>query len=505
MLTATKGALRPLPEDTKQTSAPAKHPPTAQGGALPPSPVREPAVGAHGPPPRQYRGRRDLTNGSIPNTLFHLSWPQVTEGALNVADQMVDLIWAGLLPGGYKALAGVGVSQAFVQFGFMTRQGLDMALRAMVSRAVGAGDIALANRIVLQAFSLTFIFGMLMILVGVFLTEVLIGMIGASEAVKAQTALYMRYQFIGMMSMSFRMATGAALQSTGDVMTPLKATTATRISHVILTPFLMFGWLAFPTMGLAGAGLANVLAQGVGASINFYALFKGTSSLKLTLRGYRPDWEIIRRMFVLGAPATIAGTERAVAQLVLLRLVTPFGDIATAAYAMTRRMEMFANFASMGFGQAAGIMVGQNLGAGKPDRAKKAVYWALGFVSVEKAVVGAFLFVFPALFVMLFTRDAEVVSLASAWVRIQVIAAVFMGLSMVYQQSYNTAGDTWAPMIVTLITVWFIELPIAWLLTQTLHIGPLGIAFAAIAGMGGRLLFYVPYFYWGRWLRIKVI
>ena len=458
-----------------------------------------------GSPGGRRRGGRDLTTGSIPKSLFHLSWPQVAEGAISTADQLVDLVWAGRLSGGFHSLAGVGIAQSFVQFGFMTRQGLDMAMRAMVSRAVGAGDFALANRVMLQAFSLTFVYGLVMVLIGAFLTETLIRMIGASEAVIAETTMYMRLQLIGTMGVSFRMATGAALQSAGDVVTPMKATTLTRVVHIILTPFLMFGWGFFPTLGLAGAGLANVFAQSLGAAVNFYALFKGTSDLKLTLKGYKPDWVIIWRILKIGAPATVAGTERAVAQLVLLRLVTPFGDIATAAYAMTRRMEMFANFGSMGLGQAAGIMVGQNLGAGKPERAKKSVVWALLFVTIMKGAFGGLLFAFPVLFIMLFTQEPGVVDLASDWVRIQAVAAILMGLAMVYQQSYNTAGDTLAPMVVTLLAVWAVELPLAWFLSHTLNVGPLGIGFAAVAGMGVRLLFYVPYYFYGRWLRIKVI
>ncbi len=454
---------------------------------------------------RRRLSGRDLTTGSIPRHIFHLSWPQVIEGVLNVADQMVDLVWAGRLPGGFRALAGVGVAQSFVQFGFMSRQGLDMSMRAMVSRAVGAGELALANRIAVQALSLTVLYGLLMILVGVFLTDFLLGAIGASEAIRAETSMYMKVQFVGMLGIGLRNGTGAALQSAGDVITPLKATTLTRVFHISLTPFLMFGWGFFPTLGLAGAGLANVLAQALGCALNIWGLFSGTSRLKLTLRGYRPDWPLLKRLVQLGAPASVAGTERAVAQLVLLRFVTPFGDIATAAYAMTRRMEMFANFGSMGIGQAAGIMVGQNLGAKRPERAKQAVGWALAMVGMIKGPVGLLLILLPGAFVVLFTQDAAVMDLTVDWVRIQVFASILMGLAMVFQQSYNNAGDTWAPMVVTLLAVWGIELPLAWYLSHTLGIGPLGIGIAAIAGMGSRVLIYIPYFFKGRWLKIKVI
>lgn len=457
------------------------------------------------PSARPRDRHQDLTTGSIPRHLWSLSWPQVLEGVLNVTDQVVDLIWAGRLPGGFRALAGVGVAQSFTQFGMMARQGLDMSARAMISRAVGAKNIPLANHIALQAFTLTGVYSLVMIVVGLFLTDVFLRLIGASQAIQAETAAYMRIQFMGMSTMSFRMASGAALQSAGDVITPLKATTLTRVTHIALTPFMMFGWWWFPAFGLPGAARANVIAQLLGCVINFRTLLKGHSRLHLTLRGYRVDYGLLWRLLKLGAPASVAGLERATAQLVLLGLVVPFGDVALAAYSLTRRMEMFSNFGSMGLGQAAGILVGQNLGAGDPHRAKASIGWALVYVGIMKSVIGTLIFLFPVALVTIFTPQEDVVQLTSIWLRIQVLAAVFMGMSMVFQQSFNTAGDTVAPLVVTLVGVWGVELPLAWLLSHGAGVGPLGVGYAAIAGMAARLVCYVPYFYWGRWLRVKVI
>lgn len=460
--------------------------------------------GGRGPRPSFYASR-DLTTGSVPKNLAFLAWPQVGENILNIIDQMVDLVWAGRLPGGFRALAGVGVAQTFSQVGMMSRQGLDMAMRAMVSRAVGAGNVPLANHVALQAFTLSGAYSLLMVVIGLLLTDILIRVIGASEAVKAETAMYMRIQFIGLAAQSFRMMSGAALQSTGEVMVPLMATFVTRLIHIVFTPFFIFGWWWFPHMGLPGAALVNILAQIAGGSINFYILFKGYSRLHLTLRGYRLDFSILRQIIKIGAPASVAGTERATAQLILLRLVAPFGDVPMAAYALTRRMEMFANFGAMGLGQASGIMAGQNLGAHQPNRARQAVLWGLIYVLIVSVAVGIILVLFPSNFVRLFTSQPDVVALGSVWLRIQVLAALFMGTGMVFQQSFNIAGDTLAPMVVTLLALWGMELPMAWLLSSGTSLGPLGIGYASVIGMAARLLGYIPYFFWGRWLRVRVI
>ena len=446
----------------------------------------------------------DPTTGSIPKKLFGMAWPQVTESVLNIGDQMVDLIWAGRLPGGFRAIASLGIAQSFTQFSRTARQGLDTSMQAMISRAVGAGNIRLANHVALQGFTLNGAYSLLMVIIGIFLTDVLLRMIGASEEIQSQTAMYMRIQFLGMATMSFRMNVGMVLQASGDVMTPLKATTIARVIHIVLTPFLMFGWWYFPEWGLPGAAVANVLAHAIGGSFNFYALFKGNSRLHLTLHGYYVDYRLMWRLIKIGTPASIAATERSMAQLILLVFVTPFGDMALAAYALTRRMEMFSNFGAMGLGRATGIMVGQNLGAGRQDRAKQSIFWGLVYVTAMKLVIGTLVFAFPVGLVMLFTDQAEVVELAALWLRIQVIGTIFMGTGMVFQQSFNTAGDTMAPMVVTLITMWFIEVPLAWVLSYTFGIGPLGIAYARLVSMTVRMGLYTGYYYWGRWLRVSM-
>src|SRR5690606_4341133 len=218
---------------------------------------------------------RDLTKGSIPGNLLHLAWPQVIESLLGAADQLMDLFWAGRL--GARSIAGIGVGQTFVQIGMTGRQGVDIAMRAMISRAVGAGDIARANHVALQALTVSGVFALTMALVGLFLTEPLLDLLGVPDDVVAAGADYMRAQFVGSGTNAFRMMSGAALQASGDPFTPMRSTMAARVIHLVLSPCLIFGWLFFPELGLMGAAVANIIAQGIGAALNFRALFLGTS------------------------------------------------------------------------------------------------------------------------------------------------------------------------------------------------------------------------------------
>jgi Na+-driven multidrug efflux pump len=261
--------------------------------------------------------------------------------------------------------------------------------------------------------------------------------------------------------------------------------------------------LGLPGLGIAGAPLAASIANALACAINSRVLFSSRSRLHLRLSDYRFEPALLQQMLRLGVPSAINGAERSIAQLVLVGLVTPFGDNALAAFTLSRRTEMFANLGSQGFGQASGVIVGQNLGANQPSRARKTIYWALGYVAAVKTVMTVLLFAFPQLFLLLFTRDQELIDLASTWIRIQCLGLVAMGASQVFMQSFMTAGSTLFPMMVNLITIWGVQQPLAHLLTQT-SLEQYGVAWAAMLALSSRLLFYVPFFLSGRWLRARV-
>jgi putative MATE family efflux protein len=390
-----------------------------------------------------------------------------------------------------------------VQVGMTGRQGLDMAMRAMVSRAVGAGDIARANHVALQAFTLSGAFSVLMALIGVFFTEPLLAVLGVPDNVIAAGADYMRIQFVGSGTNAFRMMSGAALQSAGDTLTPMRSATVSRFLHVVLSPMFVFGWLVFPEIGLMGAAMANILAQGVGAVMNFRALFMGTSKLHLTLRGYRPDFRLLVGMIKTGLPASVTSAERSIAQLLLVGIVSPYGATTLAAYALTRRIENLVMMGARGLGQGAGVLVGQNLGAGKPERARKTVAWALLYVFGINLVTVIALVLFTDFFIGIFNNDQELLEVAVTWLQIAALGYLFLGIGQVFQQSYNTAGDTMVPMLVTLVSLWLVQQPLALVLPDA-GLGHYGIAWAVVAAVFVRLLIYAPYYFTNRWLRVSI-
>jgi len=462
------------------------------------------AVGARafGGGGRSAYATRDLTSGSIPRNLWFLAWPHTVEGVLRILDHVVDLALAGIFS--YRHIAGMGAAQQFSQIGFTARMGLDVGMRAMVSRAVGMGDIELANRVVLQAGFLAAIYGVAMSIIGLVFTELLLGLLGISEGVIAEGAAYMRVTFVGQAPVAFAVLASHALSASGDSLTPMKTSILMRAMHIALSPILMFGLLGAPQLGLAGAAFANMISQGIAAVILIWVLFSGTSRLKLTLRGYRLDWVILRQIIKIGLPASITGMERSFSQLLLMGLIAPFGDAAVALFALSRRIEMFSHGSSQGLAQASGTIVGQSIGRGRPERARQTVLWASGYAIVLNVVLSILIAAFPIAILSIFTRDQELLNLGVPWLLIQAVGYSAIGVGMVASHAFQTAGATVYVMLVTLGTMWGIEIPLAVVLSRFTDLGPYGLAWAMVASMLARPILYVPYFFAGRWLRVRL-
>ncbi|MDA1035971.1 MAG: MATE family efflux transporter [Chloroflexi bacterium] len=466
------------------------------------------ASATRGNPRRERRvsayATRDLTSGGIKSTLWFLAWPQMVGGVFNATDQLADLFWAGML-GGFHAIAGVGVAQTYAHLMMMARQGLDVGMQALIARAVGARRIDLANHAALQAFTLVIVISIVMVTGGVLFARPLLSILGTSDDVIAATTVFLQYQFVSAGAQAFRQTAGAVLQASGDTLTNMKSTMASRILHLALSPFFIFGWLGLPEMGLAGAAMANIVAQMAGTAWNLYALFSGTSRIHLSLRGYHVDPRLMWRILRIGGPASVTQMERGVSELVLVRLVTPFGDLALAAYSLTRRLERLTNIGSQGVGRASGIIAGQNLGAGKPERARVTVRWAVLYVMLIRGSAGLLLIIFPAFFVSIFSDEREFVETAVIWVQIQAVAGIALGGGQVFQQSFNIAGDTLAPMLVTFMSMWVMEIPLAFVLTKFSPLDELGVPVAIAIAMFFRFALYGGYFLTGRWLRVAVL
>ncbi|MFC1900313.1 MATE family efflux transporter [Chloroflexota bacterium] len=420
---------------------------------------------------------------------------------LNMLGPTIDMVWVGRL--GSAAIAGVGVSGMAVMLLNSMMMSLNMGSRAMIARFIGAGDEEGANHVARQAFIIVGAFALVVLPIGIFFAEPILVLLGLEADVVAEGAPYMRILFVGAAAMSFRMLTEGLMQASGDTRTPMWVNVAFRGFHIALCPFLIFGWWIFPHMGVSGAAATNVFSQTLGLILGLIALFSGRTRLKLTLKNFHVDPKMIWRIVRIAIPASISGMQRGLGQLIIMKFVVPFGTVAVAAHTLHQRVEMFILMPGMGLGMGGGVLAGQNLGAGKPDRSEKSVWTALAVVECWVVIMATMLLLWAENVVGIFGPEPEVVEVTAKFLRIAAVGILFFSAEPVLMNCLNNVGDTLPPMLAILISFWAIQVPCAYFLSQT-GLGVLGIRWGLVIGMICGALSLLIYFKMGRWKRKKV-
>lgn len=451
---------------------------------------------------RRARFDRDWTKGSILGSLLSLSWPMMITQALTVLGPTLDMIWVGKL--GTASMAGVGVSSMVFQFMSVARMGLQTGTRAIVSRAVGAGDEPETNHVAQQYFVINVIFSVLMAVIGISLSRHILLLLGLSADVLSEGTAYLRIQLMGMVTMSFQMMGQSLMQASGDSQTPMKIAIGARLLHAALSPFLIFGWWIFPRLGVSGAALTNIFSQGLAGGLSLWMLYSGRTRIHLTLRNFQFDGRMIWRIVKIGIPSMINGTERTSANLLVMWFIVPFGDFAVAAHALMERLDRFLHMPAMGLGMGAGVLAGQNLGAKKPERAEKTGWLAATLFTGAMAVVSILVWFWPEYLIRLFNTEPGLVEVAVNFLRIQIVALLTFGFVQVLMQCLNGVGDTWIPMLNTLITLWGVQMPLAYFLPKVPGLGVYGVRWAMVAAVVVRAIIFAVYFKIGLWKRRQV-
>ena len=423
-------------------------------------------------------------------------------GSLNMLGPTIDMIWVGRL--GVASIAGVGVAGMVTMLAHSALMGLFMGLRAMVARFVGAGDNQSANHVSQQALVMSVTASILLAAIGIFFARPIMILMGVRPDVVAQGVPYLRIQFVGMVTMSFRNMTEATMQASGDAMRPMWIAVFFRLFHIALCPFLVFGWWLFPRLGVSGAAMTNVFSQGIGAALGLWVLCSGRTRLRLTLRNFRIDPGIIWRLVKLALPASVSATERTLGNLILMWFMTPFGTLAVAAHTLNQRVEMFIHMPGMALGQAAGVLAGQNLGARQPKRAERTGWLGAGLLSAFTLIASLAVFLWAERVIHIFSSDPDLIKLASTFVRIAAAGYLVMGIAAVLQQCISGAGDTLPPMLVMLLNIWLVQVPLAYFLPRVTDLGVYGVRWAIVAGTVTAAIVYTIYFRLGRWKRKRV-
>jgi putative MATE family efflux protein len=452
--------------------------------------------------PRNAGITRDWTTGSMVRNLLLLSWPMIVVEVLYAAGQIIDMIWIGRL--GSHAVAGVGVASLVLMLIMSMDYGLIVGVRAMVARYVGAHDLAEANRIAGHAFIVCIVWGAFITLVGVFFAEPIIKAFGVAPEVVSEAVAYLRTMCAGWIPMEVLVMSLYVIQSSGDTVTPMKMELLIRSVHIALCPFVVLGLWVFPRLGVTGAALSNVVSQVLGAVVGLWILFGGHTRISLSMRNFHFAPGIVWRILKIGVPALIMMLQRSLGDLALGWLMVPFGTIAVAAHSLASRVDMFLFMPGMALGAGAGVLVGQNLGAGRPDRAERSAWLGVWFVEALMVACAAALLLWAEYVMGIFTAEADLVRLGSIFLRIASASYLVLAFVSVLQSCIAGAGDTVPNMIISIGMIWVVQLPLAYLLPRLTGLGVLGVRWAVVVSVFAGTIAYVLYFVLGRWKTKKV-
>jgi putative MATE family efflux protein len=294
------------------------------------------------------------------------------------------------------------------------------------------------------------------------------------------------------------------MQASGDTVMPMKITIFFRIIHVALCPFLVLGWWIFPPLGVSGAALSVVIAQGLGMVIGFWVLFSGRTRLRLSLRNFRLDLNNIWRQVKISIPASIMNMQRAFGNLILTRFMAYFGTLAVGGHGLAQRVEMLLAMPTQAMGVGAGVLVGQNLGAKQPERAERSGWLATGFAEAFMVICAVVTVVWAESIAGIFTSEPDLVGITGTFLKIAAAGYLVQGLNGILQNCISGAGDTLPPMVISLVVVWVLQLPLAFLLSRVTGLGMYGVRWAIVAGIAVGTVAYIMYFRWGRWKRKRV-
>jgi putative MATE family efflux protein len=277
-----------------------------------------------------------------------------------------------------------------------------------------------------------------------------------------------------------------------------------RFFHIALCPFLVLGLWIFPRMGVSGAALSNVLAQALGAAAALLILFKGHTRIHLVPQDLRVAPGIIWRILKIGIPALAMNLQSAFGSMLFMKLIVPFGTLAISAHSLAGRVEMFLFVPGMGLGTGAGVLVGHNLGAKQPVRAVKSAWLAVGVVEGFMLVCCIAILLFAEHIIGIFTTETNLISLGSTFMRIAAAGYLLSALSSVMQSCIAGAGDTLPNLIVSIATVWAVQLPLAFFLSRETSLAIYGIRWAVVASTFVGAVAFTTYFIIGKWKTKKV-
>jgi len=446
------------------------------------------------------REKRDLTQGSIPRNLIALALPLVAANLLQTTFNIVDMLFVGRL--GPAAIAAVSLAGVITMFLMTIAIGLATGTQAMISRFIGAKDQQQAEVVAIQSLFLGIFSSFFLSIIGLFLSQFLLELVGAKGEVLSLGKGYLQIMFSGIYTVFLLFLVSAIFQGVGNTVTPMKILLFSTVSNIVFDPLLIFGIWFFPHWGVNGAAAATVTARGLGMLTGIYLLFKGKSGIYLHLQKVRIDLGMMWRIIRIGLFASLQASLRNISQIVVARIVASFGTYAIAAYGIGMRVRMVVMMPGFGLAAATAVLVGQNLGAKNPQRAEKSGLISSLLYSLFMVFTGSLFHIFAQPIISAFNPQPDVVRIGVNYLHVLTLSFVFLGIAIVLSRAMNGAGDTISPMVITGFTLLILRIPLCLFLSRILGTTGIWVGLAISDLANGLLTLF--WFIEGRWKKRKI-
>ncbi len=440
---------------------------------------------------------KQITSGPIVRTVFSLAVPVVAGMLMEFALTVTDFFWVGRL--GATAQDAITSSMVVQWTVFASLSIISIGLTALVSRSVGAGDYDRVRFYIRQGLWLAVVLGLVITAVGFAATPPLLRMMKTSDNTLVHAIPYLRIFFMTTVLFALVETHYAIFRASGDTRTPMKVAVVAIVVNMVLDPLLILGIGPFPELGVAGAAIATFVAVGIAVAVIGSQMLRGRLGYRVSSPfPRRPDFAALGKIMRIGAPISTQQVTFVVVYWFLIAIVHEFGEEAGAAMGIGNRMESFSYLTCYGFSVAASAMVGQNLGAGRPDRAARSAWMATGLAIALTLSISVLFLTIPYQIVSIFSDNEQVRLIAADYLFILGLSQFTMALEIVLEGAFSGAGDTVPPMVV-MIPGALARIPLAYYLAFTLDWGVNGVWWTLTITTSVKSLVLAYWFTRGKW------